>query len=140
MRLVIDANIIFAALIKKGLTSELLTSNELQLFAPEFLLEEIKKYQNLIIEKMHRSPDDFEHYLRILSEYIIIIPKEEIMPFMESAEKISPDPKDSTYFALALAISSGIWSNDKKLKMDQDKINVFSTSDLLKKMKIIKRK
>lgn len=140
MRLVIDANIIFAALIKKGLTSELLTSNELQLFAPEFLLDEIKKYQNLIIEKMHRSQDDFEHYLRILSEYIIVIPKEDIMPFMESAEKISPDPKDSAYLALALAISSGIWSNDKKLKEDQDEIDVFSTADLLKKMRIIKKK
>lgn len=140
MRLVIDANIIFAALIKKGLTSELLISDELQLFAPEFLLDEIKKYQNLIIEKTHRSLEDFEQYLKILSEYITIIPREEIIPFMESAKKISPDPKDSTYFALALTINSGIWSNDKKLKKDQDEIDVFSTSDLLKNLRIIKRK
>ena len=50
--------------------------------------------------------------MKILSEYITIISREEIIPFMESAEKLSPDPNDSTYFALALAINSEIWSND----------------------------
>ena len=35
------------------------------------------------------------------------------------------------YFALALKLNCGIWSNDKKLK-NQDKVKVYSTEDLLK--------
>ncbi len=53
LKLVIDANILFAALIKGGLTAELIISDELQLFAPEFLLEEFSKYQDIILEKTH---------------------------------------------------------------------------------------
>lgn len=40
MRLVLDANILFAALIKDSLTAELIIKDELQLYAPEFLLDE----------------------------------------------------------------------------------------------------
>lgn len=43
MKLVIDANILFAALFKDSLTAELILSDELQLIAPEFLLEEFAK-------------------------------------------------------------------------------------------------
>jgi len=40
VRLVLDANILFAALIKDSLTAELIIKDELQLYAPEFLLDE----------------------------------------------------------------------------------------------------
>ena len=136
MRLVIDANIIFAALIKEGMTAELILREDIQLFSPEFLLDEIKKYRNLIIEKTHRSVQEFERFLTIISENIIIIPKEQITPFFERSEKISPDPKDTVYLALAMALKSFIWSNDKKLKEEQDKILVLSTSDLIEKLNL----
>jgi len=55
MKLVIDANILFAALIKEGSTAELLISDKIQLFAPEFLFKEFSKYKNLILKKTHRS-------------------------------------------------------------------------------------
>jgi len=41
MNLIVDANILFSALIKEGLTAELLISDKLQLFAPEFLFTEV---------------------------------------------------------------------------------------------------
>ena len=50
---------------------------------------------------------------------------------MKEAEKITPDKKDVLYFALALKLRCGIWSNDKKLKT-QNKIKIYSTEDLLK--------
>ncbi|MHA1671116.1 MAG: hypothetical protein ACTSV5_11160 [Promethearchaeota archaeon] len=40
------------------------------------------------------------------------------------------------YLALAIALKSKIWSNDKKLKHGQDKITVFSTEEL-KRTKLI---
>lgn len=139
MKLVIDANIIFAALIKEGLTAELIISDELQLFAPEFLLEEISKYQDQIFEKTHRSKEEFEIFVQILNEYITFIPQKNINPFIEKANLFSPDPKDSVYLALALALKSAVWSNDKKLKEEQVQVKVLSTEDLINKTKILKK-
>ena len=138
MKLIVDANILFSALIKDGLTAELLISDKLQLFAPEFLFTEYTKYEDLILRKTHRNEEEFNNFLEILKDQIFIVPKKEIMPFMDEADKISPDPKDTVYFALAIALKSKIWSNDKKLKQSQTKINVCSTEELLKKTKLIK--
>jgi predicted nucleic acid-binding protein len=121
MRLVVDANILFAALIKEGSTAELLISDKLQLFAPEFLFSEFTKYEELILKKTHRSNEEFNEFLELLKEQITIVPKKEITPFIDKAEKISPDPKDTVYLALALALKSNVWSNDKKLKEGQKK-------------------
>ncbi len=138
MRLVIDANILFAALIKEGLTAELLISDKLQLFAPEFLFTEFGKYEALILKKTHRSLEEFNQFLKLLKEQIIIVPKKEIIPFIDKANKISPDPKDTVYLALAFALKSKIWSNDKKLKEGQEKIVVLSTEELIEKTNILK--
>lgn len=138
MKLIVDANILFSALIKDGLTAELLISDKLQLFAPEFLFTEYNKYKDLILRKTHRNEEEFNNFLEILKDQIFIVPKKEIMPFMDEADKISPDPKDTVYFALAIALKSNIWSNDKKLKQGQTKINVFSTQELLKRTEFIK--
>ena len=139
MKLVVDANILFAALIKEGSTAELLISDKLQLFAPEFLFEEFSKYKDLILKKTHRSNEEFNQFLDLLKEQITIIPKKEITPLIEKAEKISPDPKDSIYLALALALNSNVWSNDKKLKEGQKKITILSTEELIKKTNLLKK-
>jgi len=138
MKLILDANILFAALIKEGLTAELLISDKLQLFAPEFLLIEFSKYKDLILKKTRRNEQDFKQFLDLLKDQITIVPKKVITPFIDKTDKISPDPKDTVYLALAIAIKANIWSNDKKLKQSQTKINVFSTEELLKKTEFIK--
>jgi len=138
MKLVVDANILFAALIKEGSTAELLISDKLQLFAPKFLFEEFAKYEELILKKTHRSNEEFTQFLELLKDQIVIVPKKEIAPFIDKAEKISPDPKDTVYLALALALKSNVWSNDKKLKEGQNKINVLSTEELIEKTNLLK--
>ena len=138
MKLVIDANLLFAALIKEGSTAELLISDKLQLFAPEFLFTEFVKYKEIILKKTHRSLEEFDQFFDILKEQITVIPKNEIIPFMDKAEKISPDPKDIVYLALAFALKAYLWSNDKKLKKDQNVITVFSTEELIEKTNFLK--
>ena len=133
MKLVVDANVLFAALIKEGSTAELLISDKLQLFAPEFLFTEFAKYKKQILKKTHRSHEEFIQFLDLLEEQIIVIPKKEIVPFINKAEKISPDPKDTVYLALAFALKANLWSNDKNLKKGQKEIIVFSTEELIEK-------
>ena len=53
---------------------------------------------------------------------------------MDEAKKLSPDPKDTEYLALALKLNCAFWSNDKKLKT-QNKIKVYSTEDLTNELK-----
>lgn len=130
MDLVVDANAIFAALIKDGPTIDLLLEPEFHLFAPEFLFTEILKYKREIIKKTNRSQEEFDEIFEILRWKITIIPKEEFESFLEKAHSICPDENDAVYFALALRLNISIWSNDKKLK-EQDTVKVYSTKDLL---------
>ena len=135
MDLVIDANILFSILIKYGNNEDLLFQEDLHIFAPEFLFEEFEKYKSLILEKTEREEKDFDKFLGILKKKIKIIPNEEIELFIEEAKSICPDEKDIDYFALALKLKCGIWSNDKELK-EQNKIKVYSTNDLIQSFKI----
>jgi predicted nucleic acid-binding protein len=116
MRLVVDANILFAALIKGGSTVELLISDKLQLFTPEFLFLEFTKYEGLILKKTHRSNEEFSEFLELLKEHITTFPKKEITPFIYKAEEISPDPKDTVYLALAFALKSNMYINIQRYK------------------------
>jgi len=132
MDLVVDANILFVALIKESVTSDLFYKNIFHLFAPEFIFEEFDKYQELLKEKTERTNEEFERLLQILQRRINLIPREEIDPFIEKAREISPDSKDITYVALALRLNCAIWSNDKALKEKQNIVPVYPTHELLK--------
>ena len=132
MDLVIDANILFAALIKKSVTSDILFRH--RLYAPEFIFEEFKEYKEELKQKTQRTDEDFSQLLDLFERKVILIPKEEIDPFIKRAEKISPDQKDVLYIALALRLHASLWSNDKKLKEKQNEITVYTTTDLFEQM------
>lgn len=130
MDLVIDANILFAALIKKSMTSELLFKEGLHLYAPEFLFVEFENYREMIKKKTERSDAEFDEFFGILERRITLVPYEEIKPFIAEADSISPDKKDVPYLALALKMSIAIWSNDKPLKNKQNAVKVYSTDEI----------
>lgn len=130
MDLVVDANILFSALISSGKTEELMFEPSLHLFAPEFIFEEFNKYKNLIISKTGRSENEFNKFLTVLKKRIKTIPNEETDKFIVQAKDICPDRNDVDYFALALKLNCALWSNDKELKK-QKHIAVYSTSELL---------
>ena len=132
MKLVIDANEVISSLISfSGKTAELIFSDKLKLFAPEYLLEELGKYKDMILEKSNLSDNELSALLSLIFLNIELIPFSEFERFEEEASKICPDPNDSEYFALALKLNCSIWSEDKLLK-NQDKIKVLTTSELLK--------
>ena len=116
MDLVIDANVLFSILIKKGKTEDLLFQEDLHIFAPEFLFEEFEKYRDLILVKTQRSSKEFDKLLNLLRERIKTVLNKETDKYLEQANKICPDENDVDYFALALKLNCPIWSNDKRLK------------------------
>ena len=129
MDLVIDSNILFVALLKEGGTSDILFKH--RLYAPEFIFEEFRKYKDYLKGKTKRNEEDFNELFDLFERNAILIPKEEIEPFIEKAEKISPDAKDVVYLALALKLKSALWSNDDDLKKKQNAVRVYTTEDLI---------
>lgn len=132
MDLVLDANIFFAAIVKRSITADLLFREDFHLYAPEFLFEEFEKYKVLLKGKTERSNEEFDLFLGILQRKITLVPYEDIAPFIEKAKDISPDIKDIAYVALALWLNCAIWSNDKALKEKQDIIKVYPTHELVR--------
>jgi len=129
--LIVDANILFAALIRNNKTSDLLFREELHLFTPEYIFSEVSKYNSLILKRTNRTKQDLKKFWNILEKQIQAFPLSEMKARIKEATKISPDPKDIQYFALALHLNASIWSNDKALKT-QSKVKIFSTEDLLR--------
>ncbi len=131
MDLVLDANILFAALIKESVTSNLLIKSGLKLYSPEFVFEEFRKHKQTILRKTKRSPEDFERLFNIYENRIVLVPFEDLKGFEKRAEEISLDNEDILYFALALKLGCPIWSNDKLLQ-EQDTVEILPTHELIK--------
>jgi len=59
MDLVVDANVLFSALIKEGFTYNLLFNEKFHLFTPEYIFTELEKHKEEILEKTERSEEEF---------------------------------------------------------------------------------
>ena len=63
--------------------------------------------------------------------FVGTVPDEEFKDFAGEAKQVLGEHvKDIPYFALALYLNCGIWSNEKRFKR-QSRIKAFSTSDLV---------
>lgn len=132
MKLIVDSNVLFTYFWEDSLIKKLLMKINLELFSPEFALEEINKYKEEIIRKTKISQEEFKRIRTDIAIAVEFIPIEEYKAYFNEALKISPDKNDADFFALALKFKIPIWSNDSLLKK-QNKIKIFSTQDLLEK-------
>lgn len=133
MELVVDANIVFSALIKDSHTRHLLTSGKHNLHIPEFVLEELNNHLNELENKTGNSEQEMKDLLNqiVILGNIQVIPASEFKDRLPKANEISPDPNDVHYFALALKRGCSIWSNDKRLK-EQKIVKVYTTEEVHK--------
>jgi predicted nucleic acid-binding protein len=135
MKLVLDSNIIFSALIKKSITRDIILSDLFELYAPEYIFNEITKHKELLLKKSKLDRADFDALLLLLQKHIHLVTKDKYNEMMAKAEDIlrNIDITDSPFLALALALSCSIWSNDGHFKQ-QDKVVVYTTKDMAKKI------
>src|SRR3989344_6298142 len=115
MDLVVDANVLFSALIKDSFSYALLFNEKFHLFMPEYIFIELEKHKEEIMEKTERTAEELFRLVETLKRRIVIVPLEELVHHVEEAERLTPDPDDMAYFALALKLNCAIWSNDKQL-------------------------
>ncbi len=132
MRLIIDSNIIFAALIRNSTARRILAS-DISFCAPDTMLREIRKHTEEILQKSGLDAENFELLLTLFMESIEIVPREGYASSVDEALRILGKEHigDIPFLALAFAIENdGIWTNDKDFER-QNKAKVWKTKDLV---------
>jgi predicted nucleic acid-binding protein len=94
MKLVIDTNIIISALIKNGISRRIIISPLINFIAPDYMLQEISKYEKLICKKAKLNHDEFRLLLNLIFENINIIPKEDYKDQLNHAKTLIDDIND----------------------------------------------
>ncbi len=132
MRLVVDTNVLFSFFWKKSITRQILLKTGLELFSPEFALEEINLHKAEIMEKTGLSGSEFRSVRNDVAIAVNFIPMENYRQLIKPAALFSPDSNDLDFIALAMKMELPLWSNDSLLK-NQNKVVVVSTAELLEK-------
>ncbi|MFH0713192.1 MAG: PIN domain-containing protein [Candidatus Micrarchaeota archaeon] len=113
MKLIVDTNIIIAAIIKDSTTRRLLLRFDLELFSPEYLFEELNEHREEIIRKAKINEQDFEDFCQVIRRIIHIVPKTTYAHHLAEAAGVIEDENDWPFAAVALSAGDcGIWSND----------------------------
>ncbi|MEK6963292.1 MAG: PIN domain-containing protein [Nanoarchaeota archaeon] len=133
MKLVVDTNCIFAALLRDRTCREILTSRKHTFVTPDFTLEEIKKHAREIQKRSGLAPEAFDLLMSLLFINIEVIPHLEYDIFLPKAKKLigDQDMKDVPFVACALALKiDGIWSDDQDF-LAQKKIMIYTMRELV---------
>jgi len=120
MKLVVDTNIIFSALVSpNGTLSDLiLNSDNLNFYSPTYVLEELEKHKEKLLKLSGYSAKDLEFLMRIVFKKIDLIDIESVKEstWAKSMELVKDvDEFDAPFIALALELDSPLWTGDKKL-------------------------
>ncbi len=130
MKLVVDANILFACLLKKSATRKLWFDGKFELCSPQFIVTEFLKYKKELAKKFDDNEEEFNVVLEKALSYVKLVPDEELKPFLPAASVLSSDKKDWLYLACALKEDAIIWSNDKGFT-GQKRVKVKNTTELI---------
>ncbi|MFH1256206.1 MAG: PIN domain-containing protein [Candidatus Diapherotrites archaeon] len=131
MKVTVDANILFSALIRKGKTRKIWFNPEIELYAPFFILQEFRKYKDYLRKKSGLDAEDFADLSGNLISQLLFVKDNELGPFLPAAASLHSDVKDLLYLACALKEDTIIWSNDKGFKAQQ-RVKILTTDEMEK--------
>jgi len=137
MRLVVDSNILFAALIRDSVVRHLFLHIEAELFLLKVNFEEIDEHKKELIRKSRCGEESFSILFESLSSKCRILEDDIILGKMGEAEKVMDrvDPDDTPFIAAALAIDADIWSDDSHFKK-QKAVTVLTTKELIERREL----
>ncbi len=133
MELVVDTNVLFSFFKSDSSTRKIIIGTSLTLYAPHETFTELLKYTDEICEKSSITKKEFNRIRAALHSLVKTIHQSTFRKECDLATSFLPDTskEDAPFIGLALHLGIPLWSNDKALKK-QEKVKVFSTSDLLK--------
>jgi predicted nucleic acid-binding protein len=133
MKLVVDANVLIAALIKNGTSCEVIMSGRFTLVSPDFMSLELGNHIDLVSRNSGLSTKELAILLTLLLKRVQTVPISECEGRLEEARKLmEADIDDVPYVACYLSLKcDGIWTNGSDFKRTQD-MKIYQTADLLK--------
>lgn len=133
MQLVLDANVIFSALLRgKPLSMFIeLKKKGIDLITPDFLVEEFFGKVEKISKALGTNEEQtIVSFAKLFSELVRVVPEKEYAKFLSEAKQISPHVKDVPYFALSLRYDRcPIWSREPRLRR-QKLVKVLSDKEV----------
>lgn len=141
MRVVVDSNRVMAALIGQTTTLDLLFSDNLDLYAPKIIVDEISRHKAHIIRKSGIRESAIDELLGIIFSKMNILGADKYQDAMSLALELvgKSDEADTPYVALALKLDCGIWTHDKHF-FKQDKVPVYTNKTLASLLKVTKKR
>lgn len=138
MKLVVDTNVVFSALIAGGKTREAILTTDLDLAVPEFFYTELENNRSAVRAKTGLTDAELDLLLSLIFAELTVVPKATFSHQLEQASAVMADidPDDVPFLALALHREAGIWSDDGHFH-EQDAVPVWTTSDLLAQLGLI---
>lgn len=136
MRLVVDTNVVFSALIAGGKTRELMLTGGFNLYAPAYFDTEVRNHRGTLREKTGLTVEELDTLLGLLLDEITTVPSaafEDLLPAAREA-MADIDPDDVPFLALAVHLECALWSDDSDLQK-QDLAPVVTTTELVERTK-----
>ena len=141
MKIVIDTNILFSALLNPDsvIGSILMNiSNQFDFYAPETLKYELEYYSDKIIKYSKLEKSDISELKTKFFKCINFVNEDFISEnsWKEAFDVMKEvDEKDTPFLALAIELSAKIWTGDKKFQSAIENFNsnlIMSTKELVK--------
>ena len=120
MVLVIDANVLFSALMNPAAeVTKIITSRKVKIYIPRFCIVEVFKYKEKILKYSKVPEAEIYEALYSILEALHFIDDSEIghkhkLKALQLCDGV--DLKDTVYVAAALALQAALWTGDKKLR------------------------
>ena len=137
MRLVVDTNVLFSFFRDNPVRFIIINSKDLglNLSTPEYAIDELIRNKSDLSKYSGLNTKELEVAIKAVESFIKTKPAAFFRECEAEASKISPDKKDSPFFALALKLNADIWSNEPRLKR-QSRIRTLNSNELLKQLRL----
>ena len=139
MRVVVDTNIVFSAVLNSnGLIGEILfnSQGQFEFYSSEFMLDELTKYKSKLQKLTKMSETKIDLTIHQVMKNIVLISPLAVSDFVwKEAYELATDvdEDDTPFLATAISLEAFIWTGDKKLVNGLRKKgfqNIYSTTDL----------
>lgn len=128
--IVVDANVLFAAVLRDSTTRRLLLHGGLDLYAPAWIWDELARHLDVLVRRARVDANAVHALMDDLRVCIEVIGPDRMAPHVARARSLVGhiDDKDIPYAAAVLAVDGVLWTHDKHLATA---IPVTTTRDLL---------